>query len=281
MKLAASNIAWGSRDFERFLALLKHLGCDGVEVAPSLIWEEPIKSTGRERALIRNTTSAAGLTLVGLHSLYYTRPDLLLLGDRTSRMRLSDYTKELMSLCAELGGSTLVFGSPKNRRRGEMLMAEAVDTACDFFAAVSETAEKCGVFLCIEPLGAEESDFINSSEQAMTIVYRVNHPHICLHADAKAIISSHEDYQRTLREYSPYLKHFHVGDPGLAPPGSTGADHSGLGSALRASGYYGFVSIEMRSDFGAPETVIEHSIKYVRECYFGRRGTVMASEQAT
>jgi sugar phosphate isomerase/epimerase len=40
------------------------------------------------------------------------------------------------------------------------------------------------------------------------------------------------------------LKHFHISDPGLAPPGFTGLDYSVIGKALSGSLYDGLVSIE-------------------------------------
>ena len=76
MKLSVSNIAWGNKNFSSFLKLIKDQACDGVEIAPSLIWSEPIDSTGPERLLFQNQLKEFDLELVGFHSLLYSRPDL-------------------------------------------------------------------------------------------------------------------------------------------------------------------------------------------------------------
>ena len=44
MKLSVSNIVWGEENLVDFFRLLKKENCDGVEIAPSLIWKEPIFS---------------------------------------------------------------------------------------------------------------------------------------------------------------------------------------------------------------------------------------------
>jgi len=269
MYLSVSNIIWGSNDLEGHLRLLESLGCDGVEIAPSLVWEEPIKATSMQRQALKKMVVEHGLVIVGIHSLFYTRPDLVLFGDTKTRQRMAEYTKELIYLCCDLGGKTLVFGSPNNRRRGKLSVEEALEISTEFFRNVAEAAEACGAFLCIEPLGPDEADFITSSRGGMELISRVNHPHFRLHLDAKALITCQENYAQVFSNYAAYLKHFHVGDPGLAPPGSTGADHAPIGEALRASGYRGFISLEVRRGFGPSREVIKRSVRYVRRYYFG------------
>ena len=49
MKIAVSNIAWEHKYLSQYLKLLKQLGCSGVEIAPSIIWKEPINSSPEDR----------------------------------------------------------------------------------------------------------------------------------------------------------------------------------------------------------------------------------------
>ena len=49
MKLSISNIAWGNENISPFLKLIKDQGCDGVEIAPSLIWPEPVNANKSEK----------------------------------------------------------------------------------------------------------------------------------------------------------------------------------------------------------------------------------------
>ena len=40
IRLSVSNTAWQQNELEDHLELLMELGCDGVEIAPSKIWND-------------------------------------------------------------------------------------------------------------------------------------------------------------------------------------------------------------------------------------------------
>ena len=267
MKLAVSNIAWDNAELSEHLALIRDLGCDGVELAPSCVWPEPAEVAGDESAGVTRLIRRAGLEVTGFLSLLYTRRDLQLFQDAPTRRRTIDYLGALGRLCAEMGGKVLVFGSPKNRARHGHTTAECLDWAVEVFSQAAREAQRAGVTLCIEPLSPEETDFIQSSAEGLELVRRVDQQGFGLHLDAKAMLASREDPEAVLRDARSFVRHVHVGDPGLAPPGSTGADHAPIGRALRRSGYRGYVSIEMRRGFGPSREVIANSVAYVKQHY--------------
>ena len=61
MKISVSNIAWGKESLIYFLNYIRKLGCSGVEIAPSIIWPEPIKSSKSERTSFINSIKKADL----------------------------------------------------------------------------------------------------------------------------------------------------------------------------------------------------------------------------
>ena len=71
MKISVSNIAWyqDSKKFLQFLSFIKNLNCDGVEIAPSAIWNEPIESTKEERNTLKKNIKQLNLEFIGFHSL--------------------------------------------------------------------------------------------------------------------------------------------------------------------------------------------------------------------
>ena len=267
MKLSVSNIAWENSELEEHLKLLRDLECEGVELAPSCIWPEPVEASAQERKRVRELIQSNGLEVTAFHALLYTRPDLQLFKDRKSRQSTVDYLVQLARLCADLGGTALIFGSPKNRMRGDRDHKESLEWAADAFREVADKGGELGVVLCIEPLPPKEADFIRNSGEGMALVRRVNHPNFGLHLDAKAMVEADEDFEEAFQKYGRQVRHFHVGDPGLTPPGSTGVDHSRIGKALRRSGYNRYVSIEMRRGFGPSREVVSRSVGYVRACY--------------
>lgn len=205
---------------------------------------------------------------MGLHALLFTRPELTLFDNADSRKATGEYLKELFKLCADLGGRVLTFGSPRNRSVKGRDYQECLKIAAGFFESLMPSAAANDVVLCLEFLSTKECDFITSSQEAFGLVEKVNSSHFGLHLDIKALIDSGEDYREVFQRYASHTQHVHVGDPGLAPPGSTGIDHKPIGKALHDSGYDRYLSIEMRRGFGPSREVVEQSIRYVKECYF-------------
>lgn len=265
MKLSISNIAWPSEDNKRMLPLIKGLGCDAIEIAPSRVWKEPIESTYRQRKEYLNLIKSHGLEIVSLHSLMYTRQDLNLFGSSDIQREMIRYIRELLVLARDVEARLLVFGSPNSRRRGLLNLNEAFEHAVDFFTPLAEYAEKLGICLLIEPLTKDESDFIFTSEQGLELVKLVNNRGFQLHLDAKAV--ANEDLEDTFKKALPYWKHFHANDPGLVEIASEATYHQEMGKKIKASGYSGFVSIEMKT-LPFHHRVVENSIKNVQRYYF-------------
>ncbi len=269
MKLAVSNIAWAKERFGEGLALLRALGCEGVELAPSVIWPEPVDVSAAERRRVARQIQGAALELVGFHALLFTRPNLQFFESRESLEKTASYLLEIGRLCADMGGRVMTLGSPRNRSMKGRDKDLCWTWAAEALGGLSEELVKMDVALCIEPLPGKDTDFISSSQEGWDLVQRINRPGFQLQLDAKALSEMGESVEGALAIYGPHLRHFHAGDPGLAPPGSTGLDHRPFGEALRRSGYPHYVSIEMRRGAGPDDDVITRSVRYVRECYFG------------
>jgi sugar phosphate isomerase/epimerase len=269
MKLAVSNVAWRAKDIDGFLRLISSLGCEGVELAASMVWDEPADSSMAERSELRKKIEGAGLKVTGLQALLYTHRDLLLFGGDEVRLAIRDYLIRLMDLCADLKGEVLVFGSPRNRNTRGLPPERAYDIAVDFFRGLGEEAGKRNVFFCIEPLGKKETDFINTTQDAERLIRDAGAPKgLGLHVDVKGLIDSDEAGAPYLAESFRKARHVHLNDPGLMPPGSTGYDHSSIGEVLRNSGYSRYASIEMVRQDGDMEGSIKRAVEYVKEVYF-------------
>jgi sugar phosphate isomerase/epimerase len=268
IRLSVSNIAWHQNELEDHLGLLVELGCDGVEIAPSCIWKEPVHVSDDEIEWLKKLLSRYDLVIPAFHALLFTRPDLYIFGDESIRQQAVLYLKKLIRLAGMLSVRVLVYGSPASRRVAERPYDRCYETALGVFKELGIEAERHNVILCIEPLGPSENDFIQTAEEGYQIVRDVDKPHFGLHLDVKAMVDVGEDFEAVFRKYGTMLKHFHVSDPGLAPPGSTCLDHSLIGKALSDSLYDGFVSIEMRRGFGDTKEIIRDAVAYVRKSYF-------------
>lgn len=268
MKLAISNIAWPHEDTPGVLDLLRKESVEWIEVAPSRIWAEPVAATAGERSTFVRSLEEYGIRVISLHSLLYTRPDLgLFRGEETDRKTIG-YLEQLALLASDLGARWMVFGSPKNRRKGDLGFEEACEGAARVFGPAGDTAAGAGVTILVEPLTRAESDFVNTADEGIELMKRVASPGFALHLDAKSVAEEPGDKTELLRRAHPFFRHFHINDPDLGPLGSAGTYHGEMGQALRRSGYEGHASIEMRT-FPDHRQVIARSLALAKRFYIG------------
>jgi sugar phosphate isomerase/epimerase len=215
----------------------------------------------------RRRIESAGLGVVGLHSLFYDQPRLGLFKGKAERVQSLDFLEHLSKVCRDLGGYTLIYGG--GRRRGDLPATEARAEAVDFFGELSARIKDHGTCFCFEPLGPNDSDFINSALESLDIVNEVASPALRVQLDAKALVDNDEVNIETFQAVRPVLVHFHANEPGLGVLGSSAkVDHAALGAMLREIGYEGYVSIEQRMlNATDPLLDVEASAEVLLVCY--------------
>jgi sugar phosphate isomerase/epimerase len=248
-KLGVSNIAWAGESEEQYFRLLSTLGVQGVEIAASLIWPEPVESTPRQRQHYRKFVSSFGLQISGLASLLFSQPGLQLLTTGSKQQGFIDYLRKTVDLCADLGGNYLVFGRPQNRQRQNLPMTEATDRAVTIFRKVGAHAATRECVVGIEPLPSPGCDFITCLSEAADLVAAVNSPGVRLHFDTGAAESAGEHHLEA-EQLDTMIRHAsscQINDHELLPPGSKGHDlHSIWARCLTSIQYSGWITIEMR-----------------------------------
>lgn len=247
MRLAASNIAWEPGEDDAVADVLREHGFAGVEIAPSKRWDSPMDATPKQIAAYRAAWEHRGLKVVAMQALLFGRSDLQLFGSATVRRALREYLIALVEMAHGLGAHALVFGSPKNRKRGKMSIDEANAIAVEFFREVGAVAASRGCVICIEPNPpVYDCDFINTTAEAVALCKAVASRGFKVNGDTGAMMTNGEDPARTIESSLPALVHFHASEPALAELAHE-AHHQGAAAALRAGKYDGWVSIEMRA----------------------------------
>ncbi len=268
MRFATCNEQFEGWEFGRVCRFVRETGYDGLELAPFTLAERITDLSAAQRRELREQAAASGLELLGLHwllaktdGLYLTSPD------RDVRRRTSDYLVALGQACHDLGGEVMVFGSPKQRSLlPGVSLDRAYDLATDTFAAVMPALAELGVTLCMEPLGSNETDFINTCDDALRLAGMVGHANFVLHLDVKAMCSEATAPVDLIRRHGPHAGHFHANDANRRGPGFGEVDFVPIFQALRASGYDRWVSVEVFDYTPDPETIARRSLDYMREC---------------
>jgi sugar phosphate isomerase/epimerase len=269
VKLAISNIAWETSEQEQVFEAMKRLGVSGLEIAPTKIWPDLLSVERGQVEAFLDRLAGWEIQVVAAQALLFGKPELTIFGSEEVRGQTLDYLERVIALVSGMGAKVTVFGSPKNRQRGEMTMELALEIAEQFFRAAGEIAVRYQACLCIEANPVEYGcDFVNTLPEALELVQRVDHPGFGLHIDASAITLNGEDPQIVLPACQGWVRHFHISEPylGLAGSGETG--HRLLAAMLESIGYTGWASIEMRSGLAASNLeAVRRALEFAREIY--------------
>ena len=268
MKFAICNETFLDWPFEKAFAFARDCGYTGLEFAPFTIATDVREISPGRRAEIRKQVAAADLQTIGLHWLLAkTQGFYLTTPDEEVRRRTADYLGELARLCRDLGGSLMVLGSPQQRN---LLPGVAHEQAMKYAADVLQQAlpvlEECQVTLAVEPLGPQEGDFLRTAALGRELIQMVNSPHIRLHLDVKAMSTEVEPVPKLIREFAPWLHHFHANDPNRRGPGMGDMDFVPIFTALRDVNYDGWVSVEVFDYAPGVEALARDSMAYMQKC---------------
>jgi len=266
-RLAVSNIAWEPHEDDAVAEVLRREGVAGVEIAPTKWRPTPYDATPEDIADFRRSWEARGLQIVSLQSLLFGRSDLQLFGSPGVRAALADYLRRVIDFGAALGARALVFGSPKNRLRGSLEVAEATTIAAEFFRALGEHASAQRVAFCIEANPPEYGcDFVTTTAEAVALCAIVDHPGIRINADLGGMTLAGEDAEAAIGAAKKFVAHVHASEPHLGELGAA-ANHAAAARALREIGYDGWVSVEMRAAAHDNASAVERAVRIARAEY--------------
>src|SRR2546421_881099 len=182
MRISLCNEVIAQLDFPRQCALAAALGYDGLEIAPYTLTDDPTRLTAAQVAELRRAASDAGIAITGLHYLMRAPARLSITAtDAAVRARSVEIMRQLCGLCAKLGGTILVHGSPEQRVLGRGDEENGRKRGAECFAAVADAAADAHVTYCIEPLARNLTGFVNTVAQAAAIVNAIGNPALRTH----------------------------------------------------------------------------------------------------
>ena len=266
MKLSISNIAWPKEDNKRILKLIASFGFSAIEIAPSRIWPDFRMVSKGKRLEELKVIQEYGLSVCSMHSLFWGIKNASLFGTVEEQDRLKSYFKELIVLADDIQVPRMVFGSPGVRRRGDLDDEVAFEIAAEVLRDISQYAYDQGVKILIEPLSADETDFIRDHKEGIKLVEYVDSKGFGLHLDAKAMCSEKIPINEILQGCRSKVEHFHANEKKLGSFKNVRIPHADLAEGLNGIGYGGYVSIEMKQ-FENYEEEISAALDYVREVY--------------
>lgn len=253
MKFALCNEVLQPLPFAQQCRLAADLGYDGLEVAPFTLAADPMRLTDADAALYRRMAADQGLQVFGLHWLLVAPEGLSIVADdaQVRRSTVSVMTR-LVELCAALGGSYLVHGSPRQRSVPPGSTPEqAWGRARECLAQAAGAAARAGVTYCLEPLSPRETDLFNTVEEAARMVGEIAQPALRTMIDCSAAGQAEaEPVAQLMERWMPrgVVGHVQVNDPNRRGPGQGAMDFGPILQAMRrmerAGHFPGIVGVE-------------------------------------
>ncbi|HTL53596.1 MAG TPA: sugar phosphate isomerase/epimerase family protein [Planctomycetota bacterium] len=243
-------------------------GYTGIEIAPFTLAEHPRDVSAARRKELRRHCEKLGMPVIGLHWLLVSPKGLHVAhADPAIRQKTLGVLMDLVTLCSDLGGQVLVFGSPFQRSTLDGWdSAETWRRACEAFQKVAEVAGRAGCTLALEPLTTAETNLMLSSAEGRRMVESVAHPACKLHLDVKAMSPSAEPVASQIRAHADLLTHFHANDANKRGPGFGNTDFVPILQALKDVNYAGWVSVEVFDYTPDPITIARESLAHLKKC---------------
>ena len=211
----------------------------------------------------------SGIAISGIHwVLIQTEGIFMNNADPDVRKRSAQYFCDLVDFCDDLGGKSIIVGSPKQRDVPEGGSYEqAWDWARETFTPSISRAEDKGITICLEPLAPSETNFINTAEEAIKFIKQFDSSSFKIILDVKAMSSEKQSVADVIRSSAPHFAYFHANDANLKGPGFGDVDFKPIAAALKEVNYDGYVSVEVFKFEEGAEAIAKGSIDYLKKTF--------------
>lgn len=267
MKLSISNIAWEAKDDKIVYEYMKQCNFSGVEIAPTKwVQENPYGQIEKAAAIAEKLKEIYGFIVPSMQSIWFGRQENIFSSEE-ERNALLCYTKKAIDYASAIGCKNLVFGCPRNRNVLDAfsLNREEIDEiAVAFFRELGDYAYEKDTVIGMEanpPI--YNTNFVNTTEEALELVEKVDSKGFLLNLDVGTMIHNGESVN-ILADKVSLINHVHISEPGLKLVEQR-ALHKELAELLHTINYNKFISIEVGKQEDV--TVLKEVMVYIAEVY--------------
>jgi D-psicose/D-tagatose/L-ribulose 3-epimerase len=269
-KYAMCNESMAELSWVEQCRIISDAGYEGVEIAAFTLVEEGVQeiSPARRKEMV-SVMKDAGLECAGLHWLLAPPPKGLHFTTPYAEVRRKTvaYLDELIDFCGDLGGSRMIFGSPKQRDTRGISVEQAKEHFAEGLLSVADHAQRRGIEILIEPLGKRTTDVINTLAEASEMMKHINHPAIRMMFDFNNTVDETEPFDVLLRKYYNNIHHVHVQEMGGKHLGTGNAvnDYVKAFQVLKDMRYKHWISLEVFDFSPSGKTIANESMKTLKQ----------------
>jgi len=241
LELACSlHLSHGRLKLPKAAKLVAQAGFPALEVSPWIQTNLTRAAIDRLRtSLRRNDLAFAGFTAIYPPEMTLASPSV------AARRKNILYTKRLIELANDLGGTGLVWGSGRARdipkgvpfRKGYSWLIELL-------RASASLADAKDIKIAIEPINRFESTIIHNAKEALVLARLVDHESVGIVYDTFHTNLEEVSFTHPILLAGKRLAAVHVSDCNRKIPGKGHIDFRPIFDALKKVDYGGYVSLE-------------------------------------
>ena len=272
MKFAFSSNAFLRCGLIEAVETIASAGYEGIEIMADVPHAFPLHLTGPDIAEIRKALDRNGLEVSNVNAFMHhadgdTYHPSWIETNPEWRAKRVDYTLRCIDLAAELGAKN-ISTEPGGPLEEGMTEEEGMRYFREGLAAVEERARTRGIKILIEP----EPDLLIENSSQFLALYRELDPEVfglnfdighffCVGEDPAALVEpmKHATGHFHLEDIAADRKHYHL------LPGEGAVDLYGVLDTVRATGYSGFVTVELYTYESRAEEAARLSFDYLKK----------------
>ncbi len=189
-------------------------------------------------------------------------------GSENEQQACVDYLNELISLASQTGARIICGPMYSSVGRTSAYTPVEREQQLDQIAAhltpICQRAADAGITMAFEPLNRFETDCINTIDQALDLIARVENPALKIHMDTFHMNIEEENSPAAIRKAGAHVGHFHASASHRGLLGNDQIDWSGVLSALKDIEYDGDIVME---SFSEGNQVIARAAAIWRQLY--------------
>lgn len=275
MKFAYSSNAYRRFSVEEAIRRIAAIGYTGLELLADVPHAYPVSLLQPQKESIRRCLAETGLEIANVNAFMmnavadtrqtYIYPSWIEPYAPYRALR-REHTKRALALAAELGAKSIQT-EPGGPLPEGMTWRQGLELFYEEFMPCVEVAEACGVDLLVEP---EPALLIETCEQFCEFMQRIDSPRVGLNFDIGHAFCVEDDILEWIPRLAGFTRHYHVED--IAPsrvhhhlvPGEGAIDFAPILAAIIATGYTGFVTVELYPYQEDPDAAGRRALEFLK-----------------